>query len=108
MMELDGMRRFVDDPEWGEILKRFREGTVTPEDIDEMNKRLAKDDENNLLPANIQCTACCDRDRDAINAASFEKRRLADCQRWLASLFLFFFWNGQQEMMMSFGMGNKK
>jgi len=69
-MELNGMHRFQNDPLWGELLLRFRAGTVTEEDIDFINERV-NDDE---LPDNIRYATFFNKDRDAINTALFEER----------------------------------
>ena len=37
-IELQGMHRFKEDPEWGRILKRIRNDEYTQHDIDEINK----------------------------------------------------------------------
>jgi hypothetical protein len=42
-VELRGTWRFLDDPEWGEILGRFRMSTQTQEDINVVNQRVIKD-----------------------------------------------------------------
>ena len=71
-IELQGMHRFKDDLEWGFLLRRFRDGQATDEDINIINSRVvtATDD----LPHNIRYATYFNRDRDAINAALFEQR----------------------------------
>ena len=49
-LELRGNHRFKDDPEWGDLLKRFRDGTIRTEDIQELNKQIS------LKTQNMQCT----------------------------------------------------
>lgn len=70
-LELNGQHRFKDDPEWGDILTRFREGKMTSDDIRKINAIiLSKKD--NILP-NLRYATYFNRDRDSINAALFEK-----------------------------------
>ena len=69
-IELQGNHRFAQDPEWGELLRRFRLGEVTDEDLAKINERVVRHDR---VPANIKYATYCNKDRDAINAALFEK-----------------------------------
>jgi hypothetical protein len=71
-IQLNGMHRFKHDPEWGKILLRFRDGTVTLEDIEKVNERVV--DNNGELPDDIKYATFFNRDRDAINTALFEER----------------------------------
>jgi hypothetical protein len=71
-IELKGMHRFKDDPQHGERLLQFRDGTVTKEDITHMNKRVVRD--GTQLPDDIKYATYYNRDRDSINAALFEER----------------------------------
>jgi hypothetical protein len=71
-IELEGMHRFKDDPEWGELLKRFREGRPTLQDIQLINKVCLVND-GSPLPPGIQVATFANRERDAINTASFEE-----------------------------------
>ena len=71
-IELQGMHRFKDDPEWGFLLRRFRDGLATIQDINIINSRVVT--ENDALPQNIRYATYFNRDRDAINAALFEQR----------------------------------
>jgi len=41
-LELRGNHRFKDDPEWGDLLTRFRDGTIRTEDIQELNKHTSE------------------------------------------------------------------
>jgi hypothetical protein len=41
-LELNGMHRFRSDPAWGALLRRFREGKVTKEDIARINSRVVQ------------------------------------------------------------------
>ena len=71
-VELSGMHRFKDDPEWGYLLLRFRDGEVTLADIDKINERVVKP--QTVLPQDIKYATYFNRDRDSINAALFQKR----------------------------------
>jgi len=71
-IELTGMHRFKDDPEWGRLLLRFRDGRVTAADIDKINERLVT--AQTELPSDIKYATYFNRDRDSINAALFEER----------------------------------
>ena len=72
-IELTGTHRsFKDDPEWGMLLRRFRNGEVTKEDIEKINKRVVSSD--TALPGNLRYATYYNHDRDAINAGLFEKR----------------------------------
>jgi hypothetical protein len=74
-LELRGMHRFKDDPEWGNRLQKFRNGTVDLSDIAAINARVVTDPSNNLtLPPDVKYATYYNRDRDAINAALFEER----------------------------------
>ena len=70
-IELNGLHRFKDDPNWGLLLSRFRDGRVTPEDIKEINERVVTKDSE--LPSDLRYATYTNRDRDAINAALFEE-----------------------------------
>ena len=70
-IELNGMHRFRDDMDWGNLLLRFREGEATKEDIKAINERVVE--ESDVLPDNLRYATYFNRDRDAINAALFEK-----------------------------------
>ena len=61
-MVLEGMHRFSEDPEWGKLLLRFRNGRVTVEDIDKINERLVM--WHTELPENIKYATFTNRDRD--------------------------------------------
>ena len=43
-IELKGMHRFKNDPEWGLILKRMREGIPTKNDLKEINRHVVNND----------------------------------------------------------------
>jgi hypothetical protein len=66
------MHRFKKDKEWGRLLRRFRNGTVTAEDIRLINERVVN--ETTKLPPDIRYATYFNRDRDSINTGLFEKR----------------------------------
>ena len=70
-IELDGKYRYKNDPEWGDLLYRFRDGNPTREDIRKINSRVCANANN--LPPNIRYATYTNKDRDAINAATFSK-----------------------------------
>ena len=70
-IELDGMHRFKDDPEWGLRLRRFREGEPTLEDIRFINENC--DVAEKPPPLGIQVASYYNQTRDAVNAAFFEQ-----------------------------------
>jgi hypothetical protein len=71
-LELGGMHRFKEDMEWGLLLRRFREGEATCQDIERINTRVVSHSDE--LPHNIRYATYYNRDRDAINAGLFEQR----------------------------------
>ena len=70
-LELEGTHRFADDPEWGMILMRFRNGTLTYEDVIKINTRVFKDESE--LPANVTYATYRNVDRTSINNGLFQK-----------------------------------
>ena len=71
-IELEGRYRFNEDPKWGEMLSRFRNGLPTKSDIDKINERVvsfAKAD----IPDNVKYVTNTNKERDAINTALFMK-----------------------------------
>jgi PIF1-like helicase len=76
-IELNGTHRFAADPEWGQILQRFRDGTVTIHDIDRINTQ--KVTQQTTIPDNIRYATFQNRDRDAINSALFATRCIQHC-----------------------------
>ena len=77
-IELTGMYRFADDPEWGNVLKRFRDGCPLEEDFQIINKRVISPYTNatidgDKLPQNVQYATPKNKERDTINAAVFSK-----------------------------------
>ena len=72
-VELKGKHRYADDVEWGEFLWKFRDGTITAEEIDEFNAYLACKRREGELPKNIKYATYSNADRDMINANLFDK-----------------------------------
>lgn len=70
-IELNGMHRFKNNKSWGELLQRFRNGVPTSEDFKSINERVCINVEE--LPKNIHYATFSNKDRDAINCATFEK-----------------------------------
>ena len=70
-LELRGTHRFADDPEWGILLMRFRNGTLTEKDIDTINKCVVDNEDN--IPADVTYATYRNVDRAAINNGLFEK-----------------------------------
>jgi hypothetical protein len=66
------MHRFKQDPEWGELLLRFRDGNMTETDLQKINERVVNP--ATVLPEDIKYATFFNRDRDSINAALFEER----------------------------------
>ena len=69
-IELDGMHRFKNDPKWGDILLRFREGNPTTNDIHYINEHCHVDVKT--PPESVQIATRVNVNRDAINTAIFE------------------------------------
>lgn len=70
-LELDGMHRFKEDLEWGLLLRRFRAGHATREDINLINNTCCI--ENNEAPPGTRVATYYNKNRDAINTAVFEE-----------------------------------
>ena len=70
-IELKGMHRFADDPEWGERLAEFRDGRPSEETIRCINESRVVQDPSQIPPG-IQVATYYNRNRDAINTATFE------------------------------------
>ena len=70
---LEGMHRFKDDPEWGEILGRIRSGRVTQADIKKINERFLGLEGVELPPSSEDvCYAVFKNDeRNSISAGLF-------------------------------------
>jgi hypothetical protein len=71
------MYRFKDDPEWGQILKRFRQGVPLPSDFHRINQRVIGFDgrtkDGDEIPHDISYATPRNKERDAINAGVFSK-----------------------------------
>ena len=70
-IELDGMHRFKDDLVWGHRLMRFRAGVPKLEDIRTINKNCLVT-ETHRPPAGVQVACFANKDRDAVNCATFD------------------------------------
>jgi hypothetical protein len=71
-IELNGHHRFRDDPEWGHVMSRFREGQPTPDDIDLINDRCLVSDQHKP-PSAVQAATFLNANRDAYNSSVFER-----------------------------------
>ena len=71
-IELNGKHRFAEDPAWGELLERFRNGSPTTDDIKKINSRVQKP--NTKLPSDIKFATYSNKDRDIINNAIFHDK----------------------------------
>jgi PIF1-like helicase len=69
-VQLHGLHRFQDDPEWGHILSRIRNGTSDQTDIDAINECLVKPGVRDIPPDASYCVYT-NADRTAINAGIF-------------------------------------
>ena len=75
-IELTGQHRFKNDPEFGRVLKRIREGCPTPEDIAYLNTRIINGDHPHSptmadVPDNVAYAVYRNLDRVAINNGIF-------------------------------------
>ena len=70
-VELDGTHRFNDDPEWGEILNRFRDGCPTIEDFRKINQRIIKSVEE--VPDGTRHACHANKERNAIHHGMFSR-----------------------------------
>jgi hypothetical protein len=60
------MRRFKDDPEWGRVLNRFRNGSPSPGDFALIDRHVVVNGttrDGDMIPPNIQRAAHANRDR---------------------------------------------
>ena len=69
-IELDGKHRFKEDPDYGEVMYRMRQGESTEEDINMLNELTISDDR--LPPSNVQVACDINADRDAVNTGKSE------------------------------------
>ena len=67
-IELDGKHRFKNDPRFGEIMFRMRNGHLTDQDLKKLNTRVRI-----VPPPKTQVATYTNKDRDAINAAIFDR-----------------------------------
>jgi len=70
-IELNGMHRFKTDMTWGRILRRFREGSPTQEDIETINSACLAYRRN--VPRGIQVACYTNMERSAVNCNVFEQ-----------------------------------
>jgi PIF1-like helicase/Helitron helicase-like domain at N-terminus len=70
-IELNGTWRFRTDVQWGTLLARMRNGTMTTEDVNLINCQIKK---KTKIPADMRYATYFNVDRDAINTAIFEER----------------------------------
>ena len=68
-VELLGLHRFSDDPEWGRILTRLRNDVYTQHDIDAINARFIQNRDD--IPRDASYCTYGNADRTAINAGIF-------------------------------------
>ena len=71
-IELDGRHRFRDDPAWGDLLFKFRQGEATKADVDYINDHCFISD-NHVPPNDVQVACYGNKERDAVNTAVFEE-----------------------------------
>ena len=71
-IELDGKHRFKDDPDFGDLNFRMREGKPTLEDIRKLNEKCVVGP-NRKPAANAQVATCFNKERDAVNASVFNR-----------------------------------
>jgi hypothetical protein len=71
-IELYGSHRFIQDPSWGKLLSRFREGKPTSEDIKYINTRVQN--KSIQMPSDIKYATYHNKDRDSINTTIFEQK----------------------------------
>jgi PIF1-like helicase len=76
-VELQGLHRFKDDPAWGEILGRIRQGSHTPHDIDAINECVIQKSSSDTpppgLPDDVAYCVYKNADRTALNNGIFSK-----------------------------------
>jgi hypothetical protein len=75
-IELKGMHRFQEDPEYGRFLLKLREGNGTENDISWINERVVKNGktkDGDSIPVDVKYCTYDNKDRDAINAGIFYK-----------------------------------
>ena len=72
-VELNGNHRFATDPDWSNILLRFRNGVPTNSDIDTINSKLVKP-KTDVMPSDMKYATYTNHDRDTINTAIFHDK----------------------------------
>jgi hypothetical protein len=76
-LELNGMFRYKEDPEWGCNLKRFRDGVPLSKDFDIINLRQVTSRNSTIdgdsLPDDVSSAVSQNKKRDSINAGLFSK-----------------------------------
>jgi len=70
-IELDGTHRFKNDPEWGEILNRFRNGCPSQLDFQKINERLVQS--ASFTPEGTKHACHDNKDRNAIHYGIFSR-----------------------------------
>jgi PIF1-like helicase len=70
-IELDGTWRFKNDPAWGQLLSRIRDGTVSLEDIALINSKIVQ---KLPVPPMVRYACYYNKDKAAINTATFVER----------------------------------
>ena len=68
-IELNGKWRYKDDPNYGDMMERFRDGEPLPEDITALNKEAYGKEPDKPM----QIATHANKDRDAINCGIFEE-----------------------------------
>ena len=77
-IELMGLHRCKNDLEWGHILHRMRNGELTHDDINKINKRVINGPQD--TPQGVAYCVHANADRTAINAGVFSKVLEAHCK----------------------------
>jgi hypothetical protein len=70
-LELEGTHRFADDPDWGMLLMRFRNGILTEKDVDTINERVVLNEGD--IPPDLTYATYRNVDRASINNGLFQK-----------------------------------
>ena len=79
-VELEGNWRFKDDKEYGQLLKRWRDGEIQESDYDLLDKCVVKEKENNI-PAGVNVACPVNKDRVAVNNAVFAHHLKSTCSQ---------------------------
>ena len=79
---LNVSHRFEDDPDYGEIMRRFRIGLVTREDIQTINTRFIGNSNISLPPiTNLRCACWTNKERNAYSKSVFIEHLKATHQK---------------------------